>query len=110
MVSVKGYIKYVLFESGSVDIEEVSKLMVCLEDLLKIVSGLEIERSMTSTQTKAYKNENQARAEALKIASLENLTATDKELTKNSMVVELESSIAKKQPANIFLPEMYWVL
>ena len=59
---------------------------------------------------KAYKNENQARAEALKIASLENLTATDKELTKNSTVVELESSIAKKQPANIFLPEMYWVL
>ena len=70
MVSVKGYIKYVLFESGSVDIEEVSKLMVCLEDLLKIVSGLENERSITSTQTKHTRMRTRQEQKHLKMLPL----------------------------------------
>ena len=49
-----------------------------LEDLLEIVTGLESDRSVTSSQTAAKKIQDRARAEALRNASLGNLTATDK--------------------------------
>ena len=70
--------------------------MAGLEDLLETVSGLENEKCVTTSQTAARKCEDQARAEALRNASLGSLTAADKELNKSNKVVELESSSAKK--------------
>ena len=84
--------------------------MAGLEDLLEIVSGLENEKCVTTSQTAARKCEDRARAEALGNASLGNLTAADKELIKSYKVVELESSSAKKQPANNSPAEMYRIL
>ena len=84
--------------------------MAGLEDLLEIVSGLENEKCVTTSQTAAQKCEDRARAEALGNASLGNLTAADKELIKSYEVVELESSSAKKQPANNSPAEMYRIL
>ena len=55
---------------------------------------------MTTSQTAARTCEDRARAEALRNASLGNLTVADKELIKSNKVVELESSSAKKQQAN----------
>ena len=84
--------------------------MAGLEDLLEIVSGVENEKCVTTSQTAARKCEDRARAEALRNASLGNLTAADKELIKSNKVVELESSSAKKQPANNSPAEMYRIL
>ena len=58
----------------------------------------------------ARKCEDQARAEALRNASLGSLTAADNQLIKSYKVVELESSIAKEQPANNSPAEMYRIL
>jgi hypothetical protein len=49
-----------------------------LENLLEIVTGLENIKSVTSFQTVAKKIQDRARAEALRNASLGNLTTTDK--------------------------------
>ena len=65
---------------------------------------------MTTSQTAARKCEDQARAEALRNASLGDLTAADKELIKSNKVVELESISAKKQPANNSPAEMHRIL
>jgi hypothetical protein len=81
-----------------------------LEDLLEIVSRLQDETCVTTSQTAARKCEDQARAEAFRNASLGNLTAADKELIKSCKVVELESSNAKKQQANNSPAEMYRIL
>ena len=81
--------------------------MAGLEDLLEIVSGLENEKCVTTSQTAARKCEDRVREEALKNASLGNLTVADKELIKKNKVVELESSSAKKQQANNSPAEMY---
>jgi hypothetical protein len=70
VVSVKGYIKYILFESGSDDIEDISKLMACLEDLLKIVSGLENERSMTLPRQKHTRMRTRQEQKHLKMLPL----------------------------------------
>ena len=84
--------------------------MAGLEDLLEIVSGVENEKCVTTSQTAARKCEDWARAEALGNASLGNLTAADKELIKSNKVVELESSSAKNQQANNTPAEMYRIL
>ena len=84
--------------------------MAGLEDLLEIVSGLENEKCVTTSQTAARKCENRARAEALRNASLGSLTAADNQLIESYRVVELESSSKKKQPANNSLAEMYRIL
>ena len=70
--------------------------MAGLEDQFEIVSGVENEKCVTTSQTAARKCEDRARAEALRNASLGSLTAADKELNKSNKVVELESSSAKK--------------
>ena len=100
MVFVKGNVDHVPFESGSDDADDCNELLAGLEDLLEIVSGLENVRSVTSSQTAAKKNEDRARAEALRNASLGNLTAADKQLIKSSRADEVELSSAKKQPPN----------
>ena len=84
--------------------------MAGLEDLLEIVSGLENEKCVSTSQTAARKCEDRARAEALGNASLGNLTVVGKELIKKNKVVELESSSARKQPANNSPAEMYRIL
>ena len=84
--------------------------MAGLEDLLGIVSGLKNEKCVTTSQTAARKCEDRARAEALRNASLGNLTAADNQLIKSCKAVELESSSAKKQPANNSPAEMYRIL
>ena len=58
----------------------------------------------------ARKCEDQARAEALRNASLGSLTAADNQLIKSYKVVDLESSSAKKQPANNSPAELYRIL
>ena len=110
MVFMKGCINHVPFESGTDDAEEGTELMAGLEDLLDIFSGLENEKSVTTSLTAARKCEDQARAEALRNASLGDLTAADKELIKSCKVVELESSIAKMQLANNSPAGMYRIL
>ena len=110
MVFMKGCINHVPFESGTDDAEEGTELVAGLEDLLEIVSGLENEKCVTTSQTAARKCEDRTRAEALRNASLGNHTATDKELIKSYKAVELESSIAKKQPYNNSPAEMYRIL
>ena len=110
MVFMKGYMNHVPFESGTDDSEEGTELVADLEDLLEIVSGLENEKCATTSQTAARKCEDRATVEALRNASLGNLTAADKELIKSYKVVELKSSSAKKQPANNSPAEMYRIL
>ena len=100
MVFMKGCMNHVPFESGTEDAEEGTELVPGLADLLEIVSGVGNEKCVTTSQTAARKCEDRARAEALRNASLGNLTAADKELIKSNKVVELESSSAKKQQAN----------
>ena len=97
MVFVKGNVNHVLFESGSDDAAECKELLAGLEDLIENVTGLENVRSVTSSQTAAKRNEDRARAEALRNASLGSLTAADKQLIKSSKVVEVEPRSAKKQ-------------
>ena len=58
-------------------------------------------RSVTSSQTAAKKNEDRARAEAFRNASLGSLIAADKQLIKSSKAVEVEPSSAKKKPPTI---------
>ena len=110
MVFMKGYNNHVPFESGTNDAEEGTELVAGLEDLLGIVSGLKNEKCVTTSQTAARKCEDRARAEALRNASLGNLTAADNQLIKSCKAVELESSSAKKQPANNSPAEMYRIL
>ena len=107
---MKGCINHVPFESGTDDSEEGTELVGGLEDLLEIVSGLENEKCVTTSQTAARKCEDRARAEALRNASLGNLTAADNQLIKSYKVVDLESSSAKKQPANNSPAELYRIL
>ena len=110
MVFTKGFIGHVPFESGTDDAEGGTVLLAGLEDLFEIVSGLENEKSVTSSQTAARKNEDRVKAEALRNASLGKLTTGDKELIKSYKVVELESSSAKKRPPNHSPAEMYRIL
>ena len=100
MAFMKGCNNHVPFESGTDGAEEGTELVAGLDDLLEIVSGLENEKCVTTSQTAARKCEDRARAEALRNTSLGNLTVADKELIKNNQVVELESSSAKKQPTS----------
>jgi hypothetical protein len=98
---MKGCINHVPFDIGTDDAEEDSEeLMAGLEDLLEIVSGLENEKCVTTSQTAVRMSKDKARAEVLGNASLRNLSAADEELIKSYKVVELESSSAKKQIAN----------
>ena len=53
MVLTKGFIGHVLFESGTDDAGGCTKLVAGLEDHLAIVSGLENEKCVTSSQTAA---------------------------------------------------------
>ena len=110
MVFVKGNVDHVLFESGRNDADDCNELLVGLKDLLEIVSGLENDRSVTSSQTEAKKNEDRARAEALRNASLGNLTAADKQLITSLRVDKVEPSSAKKQPPNNSLSEILCIL
>ena len=110
MVFTKGFIGHVPFESGTDDAEGGTDPVAGLEDLFEIVSGLENEKSVTSSQTAARKNEDHAKAEALRNAFLGKLTTTDKELIKSYKVLELESSSAKKRPPNNSPAEMYMML
>ena len=110
MVFVKGNVDHVPFESGSDDADDCNQLLAGLEYLSEIVTGLEDVRSVTSSQTAAKQNEDKARAEALRNASLGNLTATDKQLIMSSKVVEMEPSSAKKQPPNNSPSEMLCIL
>jgi hypothetical protein len=87
MVFMKGCMNHIPFESGTDDAEEGTELVAGLEDLLEIVSRLENEKCVTTSLTAARKCEDRARAEALRNASLGNLTAADKELIKSSKVV-----------------------
>ena len=110
IVFMKGFIGHVPFESGTDDAEGGTELVADLEDLFEIVSGLENEMSVTSSQTAARKNEDRAKAEALRNASLGNLTPANKELVKSHKLVKLESNSAKKRPANNSPAEMYKIL
>ena len=101
MVFMKGFICHVPFESGTDDADGGTKLVAGLEDLFEIVSGLENEKSVTSSQTAARKNEYRARAEKLRNTSLGNLTPANNELIKSYKVVELESSSAKSDHPTI---------
>ena len=110
MLCMKGVIGYIPFESGTDDAEGCSELVAGLEDLFEIVSGLENEMCVTSSQSAARKNEDRARVEAIRNASLRNLTSANKVLIKSYKVVESESSSAKKRPANNSPVEMYRIL
>ena len=90
--------------------QKMAELVTGLRDLLEILSGLENERCVALFKTAARKNEDQVNAVALRIASLENLTPTNKEVIKSQQVVELESSSAKKRKGNISPAEMYIIL
>jgi hypothetical protein len=110
MVFGKGNVDHVSFESGSNDTDDCNELLEGLKDLLEIVTCLKNVRSVTSSQTAAKKNEDRARADALRNASLGFLTAPDKQLIKSSKVVEVEPSSAKKQPANNSPSEIICIL
>ena len=71
---------------------------------------MENDKSVTSSQTAAKKNEDRARAEALRNASLENLTAVDKQLIKCSKDVEVEPRSDKKQQVNNSPSEIIHIL
>ena len=55
---MKGFIGHIPFESGTDDAGSGSDLVAGLEDLFEIVSGLENEKCVTSSQTAARKNED----------------------------------------------------
>ena len=58
MVFMKGFIGHIPFESGTYELEEGTELVAGLEDdLFEIVSWLENEKSATSFQNAARKNE-----------------------------------------------------
>ena len=78
MVFMRRLIGHIPFESGTDDVEASTELVAGLEDLFEIVSGWENEKCVTSSQTAARKNENRARAEACRNASLRNLTPPNK--------------------------------
>ena len=78
MVFIKGFIGHIPFASGTDDAEGGTKLVAGIDNLFKIVSGLENEKSVTSSQTAARKNEDWTRAEALRNVSLGNLTPANK--------------------------------
>ena len=106
----KGYIYHIPFKRGTQVSEEGAEPKEISEDIPKIVARLENEKSVTSSQTAARKNEDRAKAEALRNASLGKLTTADKELIKSYNVVELEPSSAKKRPPNNSSAEMYRIL
>ena len=89
---------------------ECNELLAGLEDLLEIVTGLEIVKGPPPPRQKQKKNEDRARAGALRNASLGMLTAADKQLIKSSELAEVEPSSAKKQPANNSPSEMLHIL
>ena len=60
MVFMKGYNNHVPFESGTDDAEEGTELVAGLEDLLEIVSGVENEKCVITSQTAARKCEDRA--------------------------------------------------
>ena len=66
--------------------------------------------SKSTSQTAERKCEDRASVEALRNAFLGNLTAADNQLIKSYKVVDLESSSAKKQPANNSPAELYRIL
>ena len=83
MVFTKGFIGHILFETGTDDAEGGTELVAGLKDLFEIISGLENEMSVSSSHTAARKSEDRAKAEALRNASLGNLTPANKELSKS---------------------------
>ena len=101
MVFMKRLLCHLPFESSTDDIKGGSEQVAGLEDLLGIVSGLENEKFVTSSQIAARKNTDWARVEAFRNPSLGNLTLANKELIKSYKVAELESSSAQKWLANI---------
>ena len=110
MVFMKENFIHVLFESGSDDADECNELLAGLDNLLDIVTGFENVKSATSFQIVAKKNEDRARAEALRNASPGKLTAVDMQLIKNAELAEVEPSSAKKRPANNSPSEMHHIL
>ena len=74
------------------------------------MTGLENVKCATSFQTAAKKNEDRARADALRNASLGKLTAVDKQMIKSSELAEVEPSSVKKRPANNSQSELLCIL
>ena len=63
MVLMKRFIGHIPLESGTDTVEGGTELVAGLEDLLEIVSGLENEKCVTSSQTAARKNEDSCKKE-----------------------------------------------
>ena len=106
MVFMKGFMGHIPFESETYDVDAGTEPVAGLEDMFEIVSGLENEKCVTSSQMAARKNEDRERAKSLRNASLGNLS-TAEELIKSYKVVDLKSSSAKKRPANNSPDEIY---
>ena len=69
---MKGCVNHVPFESGTADAKD-TELMAGLEDLLEIVSGLENERCVTTSQTAARKCEDRQEQKPLDMLHLGTL-------------------------------------
>ena len=80
---MNGFIGHITFESGADDADYGIETISGLKALLEIVLGLENEKCATSYQIAARKNEDWAKAEALRNASLGNLTFSNKKLIKS---------------------------
>ena len=63
MVFMRRLIGHIPFESGTDDAGSGTDLVAGLEDLFEIVSGLENEKCVTSSQTAARKNEDSCKKE-----------------------------------------------
>ena len=63
MVFMRRLIGHIPFESGTDDAGSSTDLVAGLEDLFEIVSGLENEKCVTSSQTAARKNEDSCKKE-----------------------------------------------
>ena len=93
---MKGFIGHIPFQSGTEEAEAGTELVAGLKDLLEIVSVLEKEECVTSSQTAARKNEDKARAEALGNSSPGYFTPANKE-PQRSGVVTKQSKIVNSQ-------------
>ena len=69
-----------------------------------------MQRMSPSSQRGAKKNENRARAENIRYATLQNLTAADKKRIECPNNAEMESSSVNKQPVNNSPFKMFYIL
>ena len=83
MAYAKEHIKHVPFESGQDDQEAPNELQRAVEEMYAMQLGIDDAKTMLTFQSAAKKEEEKAKAEAIRRASLGLLSGTDKSSLKS---------------------------